>query len=74
MSIIYDDVKSGKLGDPEKFNRVIEEFMQKECDAVILACTELSVYKENFGVPDFCIDSTDVLVKEAILMTGAQYK
>lgn len=74
MSIIYDDVKSGKPGDPEKFNRVIEEFMQKECDAVILACTELSVYKENFGVPDFCIDSTDVLVKEAILMTGAQYK
>lgn len=74
MSLIYDDVKSGKPGNPEKFNRVIEEFMQKECDAVILACTELSVHKDNFGVPEFCIDSTDVLVKESILICGAQYK
>ena len=74
MSIIYDDVKSGKPGNPEKFNRVIEEFKQKECDAVILACTELSVHKDNFGVPEFCIDSTDVLVKEAVLACGAQYK
>jgi len=74
MSIIYDDVKSGKLGDPVKFNRVVDEFEAKGCDAVILACTELSVYKDNFGVPAFCVDSTDALVKEAICASGAEYK
>lgn len=74
MSLIYDDVKSGKTGDADKFNRVIAEFKEKSCDVVILACTELSVYKEYHGVPDFCLDSTDVIVRESILRSGAEYR
>ncbi len=73
-SLIYDDVKSGRPCNPAKFNRVIEEFRDEGCDAVILACTELSVFKEEFGMPEFCIDAMDVLVRESIIRSGAEYK
>ena len=40
---------------------------------MILACTELSVYKKYHGVPAYCLDAMDILVKEAIVRSGAQY-
>ena len=74
MSLIYDDIKSGKPGDRAKFDRVISELMRKGCDAVILACTELSVFKGRHDIPSICLDAMDVLVKESILRSGADYK
>lgn len=73
MSLIYDDIKQGKSGDREKFDRVMNEFVRKGCDVVILACTELSVFKEKHEVPSICLDAMDVLVKESILRSGAEY-
>ena len=32
MSLIYDDVKAGKKGNYHKFERVMEEFIKKDCD------------------------------------------
>lgn len=74
MSLIYDDIKSGKSGDRAKFDRVLSEFMRKGCDAVILACTELSVFKAKHEVPTICLDAMDVLVRESIVRSGAQYQ
>lgn len=74
MSLIYDDIKSGRLGDRDKFDRVMNEFVRKGCDAVILACTELSVFKGKHEIPSICLDAMDVLVRESILRSGAQYK
>lgn len=74
MSLIYDDIKSGKRGDRAKFDRVMSEFMRKNCDAVILACTELSVFKGKHEIPTMCLDAMDVLVRESILRSGAQYQ
>ena len=74
MSLIYDDIKSGRTGDPAKFNRAYKNLMDQGCDAVILACTELSVFKEHYPVPANCIDAMDVLVKESILRSGARYR
>lgn len=73
MSLIYDDVKAGKPGDRRKFDRVVSEFMRKGCDVIILACTELSVFKGKHDVPSICLDAMDVLVKESILRSGAEY-
>lgn len=73
MSLIYDDIKSGKTGDREKFDRVMSEFMRKGCDAVILACTELSVFKGKHEIPSICLDAMDVLVRESILRSGEEY-
>lgn len=74
MSLIYDDIKAGKPGDRKKFDRVVSEFMRKGCDVIILACTELSVFKGKHDVPSICLDAMDVLVKESILRSGAKYK
>lgn len=74
MSLIYDDIKSGKTGDRAKFNRAYEDLMEQGCDAVILACTEISVFKEYYQVPVNCLDAMDVLVRESILRSGAGYR
>lgn len=74
MSLIYDDVKAGKQEDRRKFDRVVSEFMRKGCDVVILACTELSVFKGKHDIPSICLDAMDVLVKESILRSDAEYK
>ena len=54
--------------------RVLSEFMRKGCDAVILACTELSVFKGKHEIPTLCLDAMDVLVRESIIRSGAQYQ
>lgn len=73
MSLIYDDVKAGKKGDFHKFERALEEFIKKDCDVVILACTEISVFKQHHVLPQICLDAMDVLIKESILRSGATY-
>ena len=73
MSLIYDDIKCGKPGDRSKFNRTYDELMAKGCDAIILACTEISVFKEYYQVPLNCVDAMDILVREAIIRSGAEY-
>ncbi len=72
MSLIYDDIKAGLDGDESKFERICDDF-DGRADAVILACTELSVYKDNHDVPDNYIDAMDSLVEAAITKCGAQY-
>lgn len=74
MSLIYDDIKSGRTGDRAKFTRAYDDLMEQGCDAVILACTEISVFKEYYQVPVNCTDAMDVLVKESILRSGAEYR
>ena len=73
MSLIYDDIKSGRKPDEDKFNAAVEE-LSETCDVIILACTELSVYKELCPVPPVCMDAMDSLVREAVLSCGAAYK
>ena len=73
MSLIYDDIKAGKNGDRAKFDRVVSEFMRKGCDVIILACTELSVFKGKHEVASICLDAMDVLVEESIRRSGAEY-
>lgn len=73
MSLIYDDVKAGKPGDFHKFECALEEFIKKDCDVVILACTEISVFKRDHILPKMCLDAMDVLIKESIVRSGATY-
>lgn len=77
MSLIYDEIKSGKPGELEKFSGAYNELMDMGCQVIILACTELSVfYKANnlYNQKYNCLDAMDVLVKEAIDRSGACYK
>ena len=74
MSIIYENVKAGHPADMRKFSLVVDELVRRGCDAIILACTELSVARRRQGAPEVCLDAMDVLVREAIVRSGKPYR
>lgn len=72
MSIIYDDVKARGIFNNKKFEEILNYFLENGCKYVILGCTELSGFKENFR--ENTIDPMDYLVKASILSVGKEYK
>ncbi len=66
MSLIYDDVKAGKAGDPEKFAAVHQDLEEQGCDCAVLACTELSVFAAQHHLPPFYVDAMAVLAERAV--------
>ena len=66
MSLIYDDVKAGRDGDPEKFSIAHRDLMAQGCDCGVLACTELSVFGAQAHLPPFYTDAMAVLADRAI--------
>lgn len=70
MSIIYDEIKKGEKGSREKFAVIDRALRELGCDAAVLGCTELSVYRTYHGLPDFYIDAMDVLAETCITFCG----
>ena len=66
MSLIYDDVKAGRDGDPEKFAAIHRDLIAQGCDCGVLACTELSVFASQTRLPPFYTDAMAVLADRAI--------
>ncbi len=74
MSLIYEQIKRGEKGDRHQFMNVVHELRGQGCDAVILACTELSVLNVNYSLnPDFYIDAMNVVAKACIERCGGVY-
>lgn len=72
MSLIYDEVKSGKPANMETFNQVAASLAQQGCDSVILGCTELS----TIGAPPqlhnmLVADAQEVLAIRCVQECGA---
>lgn len=75
MEIIYDDIKSGKPANMDKFNSIVDYLKENNCDGVILGCTELSILKNDNNLNgDFYIDSLEVLARETIVRSGRKLK
>ncbi len=74
MSIIYDEIKKGEKGSREKFAAIDRALRAMGCDAAILGCTELSVYRVYHGLPDYYIDALEVLVERSILSCGKRLR
>lgn len=74
MKIIYDGVKNGGTIDFGDFLTVQKEIFEQECQAAILACTELSCFREMYNLPGFYIDAMDVLTSRSILDCGGKIK
>lgn len=66
MSLIYDDIKAGRDGDPQKFAAIHKELMAMGCDCGVLACTELSVFANAHHLPPFYTDAMAVLAERAV--------
>ena len=75
MSLIYDDIKAGKPGDPDKFEAIHRDLTDQGCDCGVLACTELSVFARQYRMPqDFYVDAMDVLARRAVEACGKKVK
>ena len=70
MGLIYDEIKSGLPGSEDRFAAILEAFQALECDRVILACTELSAYKDWHPVDEMCVDAMDVLARRCVEKCG----
>lgn len=60
MSLIYDYVKAGKKGDYGLFKKIQREMNKKEVQSIILACTELSVLKQQLQLSSYFCDPLDI--------------
>lgn len=66
MKIIYDGVKDGSPIDYDDFEKVEQELRELGCDCVIMACTELSYFKEQYQLSDYFVDPMGAMATEAI--------
>lgn len=74
MKIIYDGVKDGGPIDYSDFEAIESQFQEEQCDCAIMACTELSCFKEQYNLPDFYVDAMEEMAEEAILLCGKQLR
>jgi len=66
MKIIYEGIKGGNSVDYNDFIAIEGELSAGGCQAAILACTELSCFKEMYHLPDYYIDAMEVLAARSI--------
>ena len=69
-SVIYENIKKGKIPDKTEFMSVAAALRERGCDRLILGCTELSVFKESTELGEGFADSLEVLSLSAIRLCG----
>jgi aspartate racemase len=74
MKIIYDGVKNGGDIDFSDFIMIQEEMSENDCQAMILACTELSCFKQAFQLSSYYIDAMGILAEKSIIACGGKIK
>lgn len=74
MRIIYDQIKKGLPGNREDFEKINHFVKSAGCDGAILACTELSVYREQAGLSDYYTDALEVLCEQSIIRCGKKLR
>ena len=51
-------------------SRILSWLRGSGCDAAILGCTELSVYRTYHGLPDYYLDAMEILAERCITACG----
>ncbi|MCR4705381.1 MAG: amino acid racemase [Lachnospiraceae bacterium] len=67
MRLIYEDVKAGRRIDPEAFSSVTEALKKDGAEVVLLGCTELSVIKRDFPMPERILDVLEILSRRCVM-------
>lgn len=71
-SIIFDRIKAGLAPDLEQFGQTVDALRSRGAELVVLGCTELSLIKKSNPLPDYVIDSLELLALSAIASMGKQ--
>jgi aspartate racemase len=70
MSLIYDEIKSGKVGDFATFMALSQTLFMRGAEIILLGCSELSLMKRDHELPPGYLDVLEVLARSAILECG----
>lgn len=70
MGLIYDEIKGGLPGSEERFAPADRELRSRGCERIILACTELSTYRDWHRLDGFYVDAMDVLARRCVEVCG----
>lgn len=74
MYEIYDRVKAGKKYDANVWHEIEKEIKKEGCKRAIMACTELSVIKQDEHLGNFYVDPMEVLAEKVIESSGKKLK
>ncbi len=72
--LIYQDIKSNRPAEMDKFRAVREELKDKGAEVIILGCTELSLIKRDYEIGPGFIDAMEVLASSCVSLCGARLK
>ena len=64
--IIFEQIKRGEEPDIKQFFSVVDALRTRGAELIVLGCTELSLIKKRYTLPDFIIDSLELLALSAI--------
>lgn len=71
MHLIYQNVKSGKAVEMNRFERVSDELRAKGAQVIILGCTELSMIRRDEVIGAGYLDAMQVLAKCSVELCGS---
>ena len=71
--LIYDIVKAGEAGALADYFPIANAMRALKCEGIVLACTELSVFRLRHNVPD-CVDAMECLAEAAIHACGFEVR
>lgn len=74
MKIIYEGIKGGNEIDYNDFIAIEGDLAANGCQAAIMACTELSCFKERYHLPNYFIDAMEVLAIRSIEACGKRVR
>ncbi len=70
--IIFSEIKCGKQPSLDKILSVCRAMHSRGCESVILGCTELSIIKGRYALPDYVFDSLELLALRVITLFKKQ--
>lgn len=73
--LIYQEIKAGKTGNGEEFSLIEDYLKGQEVDCIILACTELSVFRSQHPLSHtLYVDALEVLSRQCVAQCGGRWK
>ena len=69
-NIIFGQIKKGLAPDVNALLSVVTALRERGAELIVLGCTELSLIKKQFPLPEYIIDSLELLALSAISALG----
>ena len=66
MHEIYDRIKAGLPSEDESWQEIDEKLKEMGCKKALLACTELSVIKNERNLSDYYVDPMEVMADRTL--------